>query len=100
VLALASEPFELAAPVAGSAWVRREPLRLVSALGPRLIGRSLPEELLEIWKRALIAADAALFAAAAMKVFAPDELRGARQRLTEEHRWLVGQIALSGKDGE
>jgi hypothetical protein len=98
-LALASQPVELATPVEGPTWVRREPLRLVSTLRPRLIGRSLPEELLEIWDRALIAADTALFMAAAMKVFGPDELRGARHRLTEEHRWLSRQMALSEKDG-
>jgi hypothetical protein len=95
LLALASEPLELAAPVEGPTWVRRQPLRLVSPLRPRLIGRSLPEELLEIWDRALTAADTALFMAVAMKVFAPDELRGARRRLTEEHRWLMAELASS-----
>jgi hypothetical protein len=95
VLALASEPLEVAAPVEGPTRARRERLRLVSGLRPRLVGRSLPEEVLEIWDRALIAADAALFAAAAMKVFTPDELRGARHRLTEEHRWLMGEKASS-----
>lgn len=94
-MALASEPLELAAPVEGPTRVLREPLRLASRGRPRLIGRSLPEELLEIWDRALIAADTALFMAAAMKVFAPDELSGARQRLSEEHRWLMGEMASS-----
>jgi hypothetical protein len=95
MLALASESLEVAAPVEGPTRVRREPLRLVSRLRPRLIGRSLPEELLEIWGRALIAADVALFAAAAMKAFTPDELSGARHRLTEERRWLMGEMASS-----
>ena len=66
---------------------------------PRLIGRSLPEELLESWDRALTAADTALAATTLMKVFAPEELRRARHRLDEESCWLKMQVALSKKGG-
>jgi hypothetical protein len=99
VSALAFEPLELAAPVEGPTRARRERLRLVPTLPPHLVGRSLPEELLETWDRALTAADTALLAAASMKVFAPDDLRGARHRLHEERRWLILQVALSRKEG-
>ena len=97
--ALASEPLEVVALVEGPTRARPEPLRLVSTPRPRLGGRSLPEELLEIWDRALTAADTALAATTLMKVFAPEELRQARHRLHEERRWLTVQVALSKKGG-
>ena len=92
-----TEPLELVAPVEGPTPARRERLRLVSTPRPRLIGRSLPGELLEIWDRALTAADTALAATTSMRVFAPEELRRARHRLHEERRWLMVQVALSRK---
>ena len=97
--ALASEPLEVVAPVEGLTRVRPELLRLVSTPRPRLGERALPEELLEIWDRALTAADTALVATTLMKVFAPEELRRARHRLHEEHCWLTVQVALSKKGG-
>jgi hypothetical protein len=98
--ALASEPLEVVALVEGPTRTRLELPRLVSTRRPRLGGRSLPEEeLLEIWDRALTAADVALTATTVMKVFAPKELRRARHRLHEERRWLTVQVALSKKGG-
>ena len=97
--ALASEPLDVVVPVEGLTRVRPELLRLVSPSGPRLGERALPEELLEIWDRALTAADTALVATTLMKVFAPEELRRARHRLHEEHCWLTVQVALSKKGG-
>ena len=97
--ALASEPLEVVAPVGGPTRARSERLRLVSTPRPRLRGQSLSEELLEIWDRALTAADSALAATTLMKVFAPEELRRARHRLHEEHCWLTVQVALSKKGG-
>ena len=97
--ALASEPLEFAASVEGPTQGRRERLRLVSPPRRRLTGMSLPQELLDIWDRALNAADIALLAATSMEVFAPDELQGCRHRLHEERRWLMLQVALSRKDG-
>ena len=92
--ALASEPLEVVAPMGGLTRARSERPRLVSTPRPRLIGPSFPEELLEIWDRALTAADTALAATTLMKVFAPGELRRARHRLQEERRWLTIQVAL------
>jgi len=97
--ALASTPLEVVAPVEGPTRVRPELLRLVSEPRPRLIGPSFPQELLEIWDRALTAADTALAATMLMKVFAPEDLRQARHRLHEERRWLTVQVALSKKGG-
>ena len=92
--ALASEPLEVVALAEGPTRARQELLRLVSTLRPRLMGHPFPEELLEIWDRALTAADTALAATALMKVFAPEELRRARHRLHEERCWLTGQVTL------
>jgi hypothetical protein len=55
--------------------------------------------LLEIWERALTAADVALDATTLMRVFAPEELRWARYRLHQERRWLTIQVAVSRKGG-
>ena len=97
--ALASKPLEVVAPVEGPTRVPPELLRLVSTPRPSLKERSLPEELLEIWDRALTAADTALVATMLMKVFAPEELRRARHRLHEERRWLTVQVAMSKRGG-
>jgi len=97
VSALLSEPLDLVASAKSPAQARRRRLRLVSA--PRLSGRPLPEELYEIWDRALTAADDALAVTTLMKVFAPRELRQARRRLRDERRWLMVQAALSRKGG-
>lgn len=96
--ALASESLEVVAPIQGPTQARWERLRLVSKPRPCLIGPSFPE-LLEIWDRALTAADTALAATTLMKVFAPEELRQARHRLQEERRWLTVQVAVSKKGG-
>jgi hypothetical protein len=96
---LASNSLEVVVPTEGPTRARWERLRLVSTPRPRLIGPSFPG-LLEIWDRALTAADAALDATTLMKVFAPEELRRARNRLHEERRWLTVQVALSKKGGE
>ena len=90
--ALASGPLEVVAPLGGLTRERSERLRLVSTPRPRPIGHAFPQELLEIWDRALTAADTALAAATLMKVFAPEELRQARHRLQEERRWLTAQV--------
>ena len=87
--ALAHEPLDFSAPLEGSTRARRERLRLVPTLRPRIVERSLPQELLYTWDRALTAAGVALVAAESMKVFAPGELRRRRQRLHEERRWLM-----------
>jgi hypothetical protein len=97
--ALASEPLEVVAPMAGPTRACSERLRLISTPRRRFIGPSFPEELFEIWDRALTAADTALAATMSMKVFAPEELRRARHRLHEERRWLTVQVALSKKGG-
>jgi hypothetical protein len=99
VSALASEPLEVVAPAEAPTRPCPELLRLVSTPRPRLGGRSLSEELLEIWDRALTAADTALAATTSMKVFTPEELRRARHHLHEERRWLTVQVALSKKGG-
>jgi hypothetical protein len=96
--AFASEPLEVVAPMAGPTRACSELLRLISRPRPCLIGPSFPE-LLEIWDRALTAADTALAATMSMRVFAPEELRRARHRLHEERRWLTVQMALSRKGG-
>lgn len=89
--ALASEPLEVVAPVLGPRRARRERLRLVSTPPrPHPNGRSMSRELLDMWDRALTAADTALAATMSMKVFTPEELRRVRSRLHEERRWLTG----------
>ena len=87
--ALAHEPLDFAAPLEGPTRARREWLRLVPTLRPHIVGRVMPQELLDTWDRALTAADGAFVAAVFMKVFAPDEVRRRRQRLHEERRWLL-----------
>jgi len=47
--ALASEPLEVVAPMAGPTRACSERLRLISTPRRRFIGPSFPEELFEIW---------------------------------------------------
>lgn len=90
--ALASEPLELAAPVQGPTLARRERLRLIPQLRPRLTGISRLQELLDTWSSALACADRALETAASMKVYSPDALRACRHRLRDERRWLMREV--------
>ena len=92
---LASEPLEVVAPMEAPSRARSERLRLVSTPRPRTHRTLLSRELLEIWDRALTAADTALAVATLMKVFAPEELRWARHRLQEERRWLTVQVQVA-----
>jgi|KBSMisStaDraftv2_1062788.scaffolds.fasta_scaffold31670_2 hypothetical protein len=96
--ALPFDSLEVVAPTGGTTRARSERLRVVSTPRPCLIGPSFPE-LLEIWERALTAADVALDATTLMRVFAPEELRWARYRLHQERRWLTIQVAVSRKGG-
>ena len=96
--ALASEAFQVT-PVQGAARPPREWLWLVPTAQVPVSRRSLPRELLEIWERALAAAETALAGTSLLKVFAPEELRRARRRLDEERHWLLVQATLSRGGG-
>lgn len=96
--AFASEAFQ-ATPVQGAARPPREWLWLVPPPQVPLGRRSLPRELLEIWERALTAAETALTGTSLLKVFAPEELRQARRRLDDERHWLVVQATLARGGG-
>ena len=92
--ALAFEPLELAAPVQGPTWARRERLRLVPPVWPQLAGISRLQELLDTWNSALACADRALETAASMKVYSPAAFRSCRQRLRDERRWLMREVEM------